>query len=71
MLYLPKFKAGKVSFPKCLKFFGSYFCEVEIVRKHFHFQKRFKFPGLAKLFGNVFQISEVEYVTVMPIVSNK
>ena len=56
----------KVSFPKCLKCFGSYFREVEIVRKHFHFQKGFKFPRLAKTFGNVFQISEVEYVRVMP-----
>ena len=39
---------------------------MEIARKHFHFQKGFKCPRLAKTFGNVFQISEVEYVTVMP-----
>ena len=71
MLYFHKFEAAKVSFPKCLKCFGSYFREVEIVRKHFHFQKGFKFPRLAKIFGNVFQISEVAYVTVMSIVSNK
>ena len=71
MLYFPKFEAVKVSFPKCLKYFRSYFREVEIVRKHFHFQKGFKFLRLAKTFVNVFQISEVEYVTVMPIVSNK
>ena len=45
---------------------GSYFRKVEIARKHFHFQKGFKCPRLAKTFGNVFQISEVEYVTVMP-----
>ena len=69
MLYFPKFEAAKVLFPKCLKCFGSYFREVEIVKKHF--QKGFKFPQLAKIFGNVFQNSEVEYVTVMPIVSNK
>ena len=71
MLYFPKFEAVKASFPKCLKCFGSYFPEVEIVRKHFHFQKGFKFPRLAKILANVFQFSEVEYVTVMPIVSNK
>ena len=70
MLYFPKLEAAKISFPKCLKCFGSYFREVEIVGKHFHFQKGFKCPRLAKVFGNVFQISEVEYVTVMPIVSN-
>ena len=39
--------------------------------KHFHFQKGFKFPRLGKILGSVFQISEVEYVTVIPIVSNK
>ena len=70
MLYFPKFKAVKISFPKCLKCFGSYFREVEIVRKHFHFQKGFKFPRLANIFVNVFQISEVEYVIMMPIVFN-
>ena len=63
-----KFEAVKVSFPKCLKCFGCYFREVEIVRKNFHFQKGFNFLQLAKIFVNVFQISEVEYVTVMPIV---
>ena len=41
------------------------------MRKHFHFQKGFKFPRLAKIFVNVFQTSEIEYVTVMPIISNK
>ena len=66
MFYFPKFEVVKVLFPKCLKCFGSYFCEVEIVWTHFHFQKGFKFPRLRKIFGNVFQISEVEYVTVMP-----
>ena len=71
MLYFPKFEAAKVSFPKCLKCFGSYFREVEIVMKHFHFQKGFKFRRLAKILRNVFQISKVEYVTVMPIVSHK
>ena len=39
--------------------------------QNFHFQKGLKFSRLAKIFGNVFQISEVEYVAVMPIVSNK
>ena len=57
ILYFPKFEPVKVSFPKCVKCFAYYFREVEIVRKHFHFQKGFKF-----------QISEVEYVTVIPIV---
>ena len=71
MLYFPKFEAAKVSFPKCLKCFGSYFREVEIVRKHFHFQKGFKFRRLAKILRDVFQISKVEYVTMMPIVSHK
>ena len=61
-MYFRKFEAVKVLFPKCLKCFGSYLCEVEIVRKHFHF----KFPRLTKIFGNIFQISEVEYFTVMP-----
>ena len=56
MLYFPKFEAVKVSFPKCLKCFGFCFREVKIMRKHFDFQKGFKF-----------QISEVEYVTVTPI----
>ena len=65
MLYFPKFEAANVLFPKCLKCFGSYYCEVEIVRKHFHFQKGFKFPWSVKDFVNVFQISEVEYVTVL------
>ena len=37
MLYLPKFETVKVSFPKWLKCFGSYFREVEVLRKHFHF----------------------------------
>ena len=71
MLYFPKFEAVKVSFPKCFGCFGSYFLEVVIVRKHFHFQKGFNFPQLAKTFGNVFEILELEYVTVMPIVSSK
>ena len=71
ILDFPKFEAVKVSFPNCLKFFGSYFHEADIVKKHFHFQKGFKFPRLAKMFGNVFQTSEVQYVTVMPVVSNK
>ena len=44
MLDFPKFEAVKVSFPNCLKFFGSYFHEADIVKKHFHFQKGFKFP---------------------------
>ena len=43
MLYFPKFEAGKVSFLKGLKCFGSYFREVQIVKKHFHFQKGLKF----------------------------
>ena len=60
MFYFPKFEAVKVSLPKCVKCFGSHFREVEIVRKHFHFQKGFKFPRLAKIFVNIFQISEVE-----------
>ena len=71
MLYFLKFEAVKASFPKCLKCFGSYFREVEIVRQHFHFQKGFRFPRLAKSFVNGFQISEVEYVIVMFIDSNK
>ena len=70
MLYFPKFEAAKVLFPKCLKYSGSHFREVEIVRKHFNFQKGFKFPRSAKVFVNVFQISEVEYVTMISIVSN-
>ena len=57
MLYFPKFDAVKVSFPKCLKCFAS-FCEVEIVRKHFHFQKRSKFHRLAKSFVNVFKFQK-------------
>ena len=71
ILYFPKFKAVKLSFPKWLKFFGSYFHEVEIVKKHFHFQNGLKFPRLAKTFGNISQTSEAKYVTVMPVVSNK
>ena len=71
ILYFPKFKAVKLSFPKWLKFFGSYFPEVEIVKKHFHFQNGFKFPRLAKTFGNISQTSEAKYLTVMPVVSNK
>ena len=63
MLYFLKFKAVKVSFLKCLRFFGSYFHEVEIEKKHFHFQKWLKFRQLAKNFRNVFQTSEVKYVT--------
>ena len=39
---------------------------MEIVRKYFNFQKGFKFPRLANTFGNFFQISEMEYVTLMP-----
>ena len=66
MFYFRKFEAVKVSFPKFLKCFGSYFREAEIVKKHFHFQKGFKFPQLAKIFENVFQILEVKYCTVMP-----
>ena len=62
MLYFPKFEAVKVSLSKFLKCFGSYFCEVEIVRKHFHFQNGLKFSRLAKGFGNVSQVSEVGYV---------
>ena len=54
ILYFPKFEAVKVSFQKFLKCFGSYFRKVEIVRKHFHFQRGFKFPRLAKIFVDVF-----------------
>ena len=43
ILYFPKFEAVKVSFPKYLKFFYSYFYDVEIVKKHFHFQKVLSF----------------------------
>ena len=40
MLYFPKSEAVKVSFPKCFRCFGSYFREVEVVRKRFLFPKR-------------------------------
>ena len=59
--YFPKFET-EGSFPNFLKFFDSYFREVELVKKHFHFQKGFKFPRFEM---------EVEYFTVMPVVSNK
>ena len=54
------FEVFSLLFPRC----GN--CE-----ETFSFPKRIKFPRLGKIFGNVFQISEVECVTVMPIVSNK
>ena len=43
MLYFPKFKAVKVSFPKCLKCFGSCFHEVEIVTNIFISKKDLSF----------------------------
>ena len=61
--YFPKFKAEGFA-SKMFKIFGSYFHEVEIVKKHFPFQKGFKFPRFANIFGNVFQTSKVEYFTV-------
>ena len=68
MFYFPKFEGAEVSFPKCLKFFDSYLHDVEIVKKHFHFQN---FSTISKNFWECFQTSEVEYIKVMPIVSNK
>ena len=58
MLYFPKLKAVKVSFPKCFKCFGSYFRDLEIAANICISKKDLNFHDYEQFWGVFFKFQK-------------